>query len=325
MNVLVTGCGGFIGSHVARLLLEAGHGVYGVDHPVESSSASLQQWRLDTLKAWPRFAFQWLDISDFDSLKSMLREKSAGGCISAIINLAARAGVRASVEDPRPYYETNTLGTLNLLEMCREFGIGKFILASTSSVYGAGFTGPIAEDAESSRPLSPYAASKKAAETLLYSYHHLHGINACILRYFTVYGPAGRLDMSIFRFIRGIAEGEPITIYGDGTQQRDFTYVSDVALGTVAALGLQGYEVVNLGNDHPVTLNHVVHLIEEAIGRKALIQYEARHTADVMVTWADISLAGNLLGWTPLVAIEEGIRRTLDWYMKHRDWAKTLG
>ena len=244
--------------------------------------------------------------------------------LSAVINLAARAGVRGSVEAPLAYYEANTLGTLNLLEICREFDIGTFVLASTSSVYGAGITGPIAEDAQSSRPLSPYAASKKAAETLLYAYHHLHGIDASVLRYFTAYGPAGRPDMSIFRFVRGITEGEPITVYGDGTQQRDFTYVSDVARGTVAALDLQGYEAINLGNDRPVALNQVIRLIEEAVGREARIQYQAMHPADPMVTWADISRARSLLGWTPAVVIEEGIRRAVDWYSEHREWARTL-
>ena len=149
------------------------------------------------------------------------------------------------MENPRAYYEVNVLGALNLLELCREFGVGKFILTSTSSVYGAAVDGPVGEDAVSSRPLSPYAASKKAAETLLYSYHHLYGIDAVALRYFTVYGPGGRPDMSIFRFIRGIAEAETITVYGDGTQQRDFTYVDDIARGTVASLPLSGYKTIN--------------------------------------------------------------------------------
>ena len=323
LNVLVTGCAGFIGSNVAKLLLEAGHAVHGVDSLHGRHGNKLQQWRLDPLKAHQMFTFHRLDISDTDSLKSMLK-KERGDRMSAVINLAALAGVRDSVEEPRAYYEVNTLGVLNLLEVCREFDIGKFILASTSSVYGAEIVGPIAEDDQSSRPLSPYAASKKAAETLLYSYHHLYGIDAAVLRFFTVYGPAGRPDMSIFRFIRGITEGEHITVYGDGTQKRDFTYVSDVARGTVGALDLSGYETVNLGNDRPVDLNEVIRIIEQDVGREALVEYQQLPPTDPPVRWANVSLAGRLLGWAPAVNIEEGIRRTVDWYMEHRDWANAL-
>ena len=245
--------------------------------------------------------------------------------ISAIINLAARAGVRGSVAEPRSYLEANTLGCLNLLELSKEMGIGKFILASTSSVYGAEVEGPVREDAQSSRPLSPYAASKKAAEALLYSYHHLYGMDAAVLRYFTVYGPAGRPDMSIFRFIRGIAEGEAITVYGDGTQQRDFTYVTDVARGTVAALDLKGYETMNLGNENPVSVNEMVATIGRLVGRDAQINYEERHPSDPLLTWADIGRAKSLLNWTPEVDLEEGIRRTVEWYMENREWARSLG
>lgn len=324
LNVLVTGCAGFIGSNVAKLLLEAGHAVHGVDSLRGQHGNKLQQWRLGGLNPHELFTFHHLDISDPDSLKSIPRGKRKDERISAVINLAARAGVRDSMEEPRAYYEVNTLGVLNLLELCREFEINRFILASTSSVYGSEIMGPITEDAESSRPLSPYAASKKAAEVLLYSYHHLYGIDASVLRFFTVYGPAGRPDMSIFRFIRGITEGEHITVYGDGTQKRDFTYVSDVARGVVGALELSGYQTVNLGNDRPVDLNHVIGIIEQAVGRRALINHQEMHPADPLVRWADITRAKNLLGWSPSVDIEEGIRRTIDWYMEHRDWASGL-
>ena len=185
--------------------------------------------------------------------------------------------------------------------------------------------GPVSEDAQSGRPLSPYAASKRAAEALLYTYHHLYGIDTAVLRYFTVYGPAGRPDMSIFRFIRGISEGEPITVYGDGTQQRDFTYVSDVARGTVAALDLQGYEIVNLGNENPVSVNEMIATIEKWVGRDAQIEYEERHLTDPLLTWADIRRAKRLLHWTPEVDLGEGIRRTVEWYTENRDWARSLG
>ncbi len=324
MNILVTGCAGFIGSNVASLLLDMGHTVRGVDNLTESHSARLKAWRLDTLRQRPGFTFQRLDISDPESLKPIFRGDHRKGQVSGVINLGALAGVRGSVASPRAYYEANVLGSLNLLDLCREFGVGKFILASTSSVYGAEMAGPIAEDAPSSRPLSPYAASKKAAETLLYSYHHLYDINAVVLRYFTVYGPAGRPDMSIFKFIRSVTEGEPITVYGDGTQQRDFTYVDDVAQGTAAALALSGYETINLGSGRPVVLNDVIRMIEDAVGQPARVQYRERHRADPMMTWADTSRARSLLGWVPAVDIEEGVRRTVEWYMAHRDWAKAL-
>ena len=210
------------------------------------------------------------------------------------------------------------LGTLNLLELCREYEVGKFILASKSSVYGEEVDAPV------SRPLSPYAASKQAAETLLYSYRHLQGIDAVALRYFTIYGPAGRPDMSVFRFIRCIAEGEAITVCGDGTQRRDFTYVDDIARGTVAALSACGYETINLGYGNPVVLNEVICVIEEATGQSAIIRYIERRRADPMTTWADARRARDLLDWTPAVGIEDGVRHTVDWYLGNREWARTL-
>ena len=324
MRILLTGCAGFIGARVASLLLDRGHEVAGIDGPYSSRASRLQEWRLGNLAGRSGFIFYSVDIRDVNALREVLTGRGESGQVSAVINLAALAGVRRSVEDPRAYYEVNVLGALNLLELCREFGVGKFILASTSSVYGAEIDGPISEDAESSRPLSPYAASKKAAETLLYSYHHLHGIDAVALRYFTVYGPAGRPDMSVFRFIRAIAEDEPITVYGDGTQQRDFTYVDDIANGTVAALGVTGYETINFGYGSPVVLNDVIGRIEEAVGKTAIIEYQERHPADPLMTWADISRARQVLGWTPTVGIGEGILRTVEWYTANREWARLL-
>ena len=324
MNILVTGCAGFIGSKVSSLLLDEGHVVAGVDNLAHSANIRLMEWRISALNQRPGFAFHHMDISDADSLWALFQGNEQTGPVTAVISLGALAGVRSSVENPRPCYEVNVLGTLSLLELCLEFGVSKFILASTSSVYGAEINGPVSEDAVSHRPLSPYAASKKAAETLLYSYHHLHGIDAAVLRYFTVYGPAGRPDMSVFKFIRAVAEGEPITVYGDGTQQRDFTYVDDIARGTAAALAVSGYETINLGNGNPVAVNDIIRMIENGIGRRGQLQYEERHPADPMMPWADISRAQNILGWTPTVGIEDGIRRTVEWYMDHRDWAKAL-
>ena len=309
---------------MTKRLLEDGHRVLGIDNLHGGNDVRLQGWRLERLTAAHGFTFRRLDISEPDALKSAIRQEHKVSPISVVINLAARAGVRGSVEEPGAYLQSNTLGCLNLLEMCKELEIGKFILASTSSVYGSGTVGPVSEDMQSSRPLSPYAASKKAAETLLYSYHHLYGIDAVALRYFTVYGPAGRPDMSIFRFIRGIAESNPITVYGDGAQKRDFTYVADVARGTVAALDLHGYEIANLGNENPVSVNEVIAAIEKLVGRDARSKYEERHAADPQITWANTSKAKRLLSWTPTMSLQEGIRRTVDWYMENRDWARSL-
>ena len=232
--------------------------------------------------------------------------------------------MRQSVEDPWAYYRSNTMGTLNLLELCREFEVKKFVLASTSSLYGEDTPRPFKEDSDTSRPLSPYAASKKAAEALVYTYHYLHGLDASVLRYFTVYGPAGRPEMSILKFIRAIAEGEPITVFGDGRQERDFTYIDDIARGTVAALKPVGYEVINLGGDRPVVLADAIATIEECLEKKARIEYAPLHPTDVRATWADVRRAQELLGWRPQVSIEEGIKRTVDWYRENREWAKDI-
>ena len=326
MSVLVTGCAGFIGSYVCRLVLDEGQPVEGVDELNDSYDVRLKHWRLAQLKSHRGFRFRKLDISDHPALRSVFASNSKGGSpsFSSVINLGARAGVRQSVEDPWAYYRSNTMGTLNLLELCREFEVKKFVLASTSSLYGEDTPRPFKEDSDTSRPLSPYAASKKAAEALVYTYHYLHGLDASVLRYFTVYGPAGRPEMSILKFIRAIAEGEPITVFGDGRQERDFTYIDDIARGTVAALKPVGYEVINLGGDRPVVLADAIATIEECLEKKARIEYAPLHPTDVRATWADVRRAQELLGWRPQVSIEEGIKRTVDWYRENREWAKDI-
>ena len=323
MNILVTGCAGFIGWKVTQVLLEAGHTVSGIDNLNETYDGRLKEWRLSQLKSYPDFRFQKLDIVDRPSLISWLSAANSLDSPDAMINLAARAGVRPSVDDPWGYYETNVTGTLNLLELCREHGIRKFALSSTSGVYGDGER-PFREEGPTDHPNSPYAASKKAAEALCYTYHRLHGLDVSVLRYFTVYGPGGRPDMSIFRFIKWIAEGEPVVLYGDGSQERDFTFVEDVASGTVAALKPLGYEVINLGSDHPVSIRQVIERIEALLGRKANIQQRPAHAADVNATWADNTKAQNVLGWTPSTSFDEGLKRSVDWYAQNRDWAKDI-
>ena len=309
MRVLVTGCAGFIGWKVTELLLAEGHTVTGVDNLNDAYDVRLKEWRLGQLRGASGFEFHQQDIGDREGLRSLFDAPP-----DSVINLAARAGVRRSVEDPWVYFETNATGTLNLLELCREFAVGKFVLASTSSLYGAHNPRPFREDADTDRPLSPYAASKKAAEALCYTYHYLHGIDVTVFRYFTVYGPAGRPDMSLFRFTQWISEGRPVIVYGDGQQSRDFTYVDDIARGTIAGLKPLGYEVINLGSDEPVVLMDAIRLVEKLTGKRARLDFRPRHPADVLATWADISKAKRLLVWHPRVEIRDGISRLVEWH-----------
>ena len=327
MKVMVTGCAGFIGWKVTELLLSQGHTVAGIDNLNTAYDPRLKDWRLGQLKDNPNFSFHKMDISLRDNLPVLTSIANSlsdtSGAADAVINLAARAGVRYSVEDPWVYYETNVTGTLNLLELCRQQGIKKFALSSTSSVYADGER-PFREDAMTDRPSSPYAASKKAAELLCYNYHFLHGLDVSVLRYFTVYGPAGRPDMSIFRFIKWIDEGEPLVLYGDGLQERDFTFVEDIARGTVAALAPLGFEVINLGSDNPVTIRKVIEDVETLLEKQANIEQHPAHAADVAATWADNTKARNLLGWTPDTPFEEGLKRSVQWYQENRSWARKI-
>ena len=325
MTVLVTGCAGFIGSRVTELLSQQGTNVVGIDNVNDAYDPRLKEWRLDRLKKIPNFRFEHVDITDRVALKKVFQDSdSISGNLEAVINLAARAGVRQSVQDPWIYIDTNTTGLLNLLEICRESGVPKLIQASTSSLYGALDQQPFREDANTDSPLSPYAASKKAAEALCYAYHYLYGIDITVLRYFTVYGPAGRPDMSLFRFVQWISEKRQVTVYGNGKQSRDFTYVDDIALGTIAGLKPLGYEVINLGSDHPEVLHNVISLIESALGARAQIVYEPSHDADVFATWADISKAKKLLNWQPQTSLESGVDNLVSWYRQNRDWAKNI-
>ncbi|MCX7993244.1 MAG: GDP-mannose 4,6-dehydratase [Fimbriimonadales bacterium] len=320
MHILLTGCAGFIGAKTAEILLEQGHMVTGWDSINDAYDPRLKHWRLSQLNDKANFRFFQVDISEWEPAQRVFEAYLP---YDAVINLAARAGVRQSVRDPWVYIATNTQGALNLLELCRRHGVSKYVLASTSSLY-SGNERPFREDMPTDRPLSPYAASKKGAETLCYTYHHLYGLDISVLRYFTVYGPAGRPDMSIFRFIRWIAEEEPIQVFGDGLQERDFTYVDDIARGTIAALKPLGYEVINLGGDRPVPLKWIIETIENLLGKKARWCSQPMHPADVQATWADIAKARALLSWEPQISLEEGLERCVKWYLTHREWAKTI-
>lgn len=322
-HYLLTGAAGFIASKVAELLLSEGHTVVGVDNMNGAYDVRLKQWRLARLEGRSGFEFHRLDILNRRNLRDLfgIQQKKR---FDAVINLAARAGVPQSVINPWIYLETNSTGALNLLELCREFDIKKFVIASSSSLYGKDNPVPFREDADTDHPLSPYAASKKAAESLCFTYHHLYEIDVTVFRYFTVYGPAGRPDMSLFRFVQWISEGRPVTVFGDGRQSRDFTYVEDIARGTIAGLRPMGFEVINLGSDKPVVLMDAIRLIEEMIGRKALLEFKPLHPSDVPATWADIKKAEQLLNWRPQVTFHEGVNSLLKWYQGNREWASEV-
>lgn len=318
---LLTGVAGFIGARTAEMLLEAGHQLVGIDDLNDAYDVRVKEYRLERLRSRSGFRFEHVDIGDRAAVESAAFHDQS---FDAVINLAARAGVRTSVENPWIYVDTNVTGTLNLLELCRIRGIPKFVLASTSSIYGTENPIPYREDQDTSRPISPYAASKKGAEALCYTFHFLYGLDVTVLRYFTVYGPAGRPDMSVFRFTQRIREGEPIYVYGDGSMSRDFTYVDDIVRGTLAALVPLGYQIINLGGDHPHRVTELVGLIERCLGKSARIEFMEAHPADVLETWADIRKAESLLGWRPGVSLEEGIARAVEWYEAERHWAREI-
>lgn len=341
MIYLVTGAAGFIAAEVCAQLLAAGHTVVGVDNLNAYYDVRLKDWRLARLlgedgfvlgddprrsryagaaRSAGRFHFRPLDTENLAELEALFAEFP----FDAVFNLAARAGVRYSLENPHVYLSTNAHGSLNVMEAMRRRGVKKQVLASTSSLY-AGCPLPFTEDQPVNTPLSPYAATKKAAELMAYTYHRLFGLDTTVVRYFTVYGPAGRPDMAPFRFIQWIAEGQPLQLFGDGSQARDFTYVDDIARGTILAAQPLGYEIVNLGGGkNPVRLQTLIQFIEQALGRRAVIAGQPFHAADVKETWADIAKAERLLGWKPEVGVEEGFRRTVEWHVANRDWLRAI-
>ncbi len=319
---LVTGAAGFIASRVIEILLDAGHSIIGVDNMNDAYDIRMKEYRLNKYKHHPNFTFLHSDIAKritFDN-ESILRKHS----FSAVINLAARAGVRQSVENPWVYVDTNITGTLNLLEFCRDQKIPKLIMASTSSIYGSNAPLPTPETANSDFPLQSYAATKKSAEVMCYVYHYLYNLDVTIFRYFTVYGPSPRPDMVMFRFTQWINEGLPVKVNGDGEQSRGFTYVDDIAHGTILGLKPLGYEIINLGGHEVVKINDLIELLESLTGKKANIEYHPPHPADMSTNWASVEKARQLLGWEPKVGIQEGVSRLVDWYNLERSWASQI-
>ena len=318
-NFLVTGAAGFIGARTAELLIKDGHTVVGVDNMNDAYDLRMKEYRLHRLQDVDGFTFLKMDISDKAIIEQLKEQRFEG-----VINLAAWAGVRASVRNPWVYVESNMTGTLNMLELCRQTGTKKFIVASTSSIYGENPPYPTPESASSSEPLQPYAASKKGAEAMAHAYHHLYGIDVTVVRFFTVYGPAGRPDLALFRFVQWITEGRPVLVNGDGEQSRGFTYIDDIARGVILALKPVGYEIVNLGGHEVITINNLIKLIEDVVGKKADVRYGPPDPADMRSNWADVSKAGALLGWEPQYNMRMGVEKLVEWYNAEREWASEI-
>ena len=318
--VLVTGVAGFIGSKTAQVLLENDYTVVGIDNMNDYYDVRLKEHRLSQLQGKPNFEFIQMDIENYDKLDELFKEKQ----FSHVINLAARAGVRYSMINPFVYMTTNANATLNLLELMRKYEINKMVLASTSSLY-AGQPMPFKETLPVNQPISPYAASKKAAEMMAHAYSYQYGLDISVVRFFTVYGPAGRPDLSIFRFINWIDEGDPIELFGDGRQSREFTYVDDIDNGVLKALKPVGFEIINIGGgNNPISINYCIEFIEKYLDKKAKIEYKPFHKADIKETWADISKAKDLLDWQPTIGLDEGIKRSIDWYLENKSWLQDI-
>lgn len=322
MNIiLITGAAGFIGSRTAQILLDQKYKIIGIDNLNSYYDVKIKYHRIEYLNKNKNFVFLKGDIEDQNFLKNIFKKFS----ISKVLNLAARAGVRYSITNPFIYANTNYIGSLNLLHFMREHKIKKYVMASTSSIY-AGSNMPYKEESSVNQPISPYAASKKAAELIAYTYHYQFNIDVSIVRYFTVYGPSGRPDMSVLRFIKWIDEEKPIVLYGDGTQSRDFTYIDDIARGTIAASEKDvGYEIINLGGGkNPISINALIAKIELLLNKSALINQKPFHSADVDSTWADITKAKNILDWEPIISFDKGLEKTVSWYMKNKSWLKDI-
>jgi UDP-glucuronate 4-epimerase len=312
VNILVTGGAGFIGSHACQRLLSAGHAVWALDDLNGFYDPALKRQNLAEIRALEKpFVFAQGDVTDRSVVDRLLHEVK----FDQIIHLAARAGVRPSLEQPALYQRVNVEGTANILEAARATGVPKLILASSSSVYGINAKVPFVESDSVFRPISPYAASKLACEALGHVYHHVYGLDIVMLRFFTVYGPRQRPDLAIHKFARRIQAGQPIELYGDGSSARDYTYITDIIDGIMACVRETfGYEIFNLGGSNPTKLSRLVELLEAALGKKAQVERKPDQPGDVPRTWADLAKSELRLGYAPKVSIEEGIPRFVNWF-----------
>lgn len=310
-RILITGAAGFIGSNLADDLLEKGFSVMGIDNFDPFYSREIKESNISAALKQRSFKFNEGDIRDAGFLDSCFSEFKP----DTIVHLAAKAGVRPSIKDPASYFEVNVSGTLNLLEAMKRNSINRLLFASSSSVYGNNKKVPFAESDNVDFPVSPYAASKKAGELVCHTYHHLFNMDIFCLRFFTVYGPRQRCDLAINKFTKAILQGEPITLFGDGTTSRDYTHIIDTIQGIEKALAyLKGFDIFNLGESDTISLSKLVSLLERSTGEKAEINYLPLQEGDVLQTFADISKSKRILGYNPMVNIEDGIRNYVEWY-----------
>lgn len=315
-SALLTGCAGFIGSHAAGMLLEEGYRVYGVDNFDPFYAHSLKEKNLQYLLSMPEFYFSEADITDPSAFNNFPSQ------IDIVLHFAAKAGARQSIYDPQSYIKANIIGTQNILDWMKVKGLNKLIFASSSSVYGNNQV-PFKESDPVNNQVSPYAVTKRAGELMTNVYHKLFGIDVIDLRFFTVYGPRQRPDLAIYRFTDQILNGNPVTIYGDGSSGRDYTFIGDTINGVKAAIDYLNknnrvFEIVNIGNNHPVTLNELIETIYRIIGGERKMIYEAANLADAVQTAADITKAGKLFDYKPATTLEEGIMKFVAWY-RQRD------
>jgi UDP-glucuronate 4-epimerase len=320
-RVLLTGGAGFIGSQVAEALLRRGVQLWILDNLDEFYSPAWKKANLENIRRVGSFEFSQVDICDRVCLREALQRIRP----EVVIHLAARAGVRPSIEQPHLYEQVNVAGTLNLLEICRQLPVRKFLFGSSSSVYGATSQVPFSENQVELRPISVYAATKLAGEMLCYTYAHLFALPVICLRFFTVYGPRQRPDLAIHKFTALIEAGKPVPIFGDASAGRDYTWVGDIVAGVMAAVDYElppvggvSFELFNLGNSHPVRLAEMVKLLERIIGKRAILEQNPAQPGDVPLTWADTSKACRLLGYRPAMRLEEGLERFVAWYRKVR-------
>jgi len=314
-TVLVTGNAGFIGSHLVERLLDQGNEVVGFDNLDPFYDPAIKRRNLATALAHPRFEFVEGDLRRRDQVDALF----SGRRIDRVFHGAARAGVRPSLKDPLLYEEVNVRGTLHLLEAAIRHGVSNFVFASSSSVYGEQKKVPFAETDPVDGPISPYAATKKAGELMCYTYHHLYRLPVTCLRFFTVYGPRQRPEMAIHAFTRAIARGEPLSLYGDGSARRDFTYIDDIIAGVLAALDRpHPYEIINLGESQTIELRDLIRRLERVIGRPAVINALPAQPGDVPITYADVNKARAMLGYVPSTSIDAGLERFVAWYRTER-------
>ena len=314
MRILVTGAAGFIGFHLGKRLLDRGDEVVGLDNLNNYYDVGLKEARLAILRAAPRFEFAKTDLADAAAVKGVF----ASGRFDAVVNLAAQAGVRYSIENPRAYVDANVVGFLNILEAARHHGTGHLVYASTSSVYGMNTDLPYKETHDTDHPVSLYAATKKANEVMAHAYAHLFNIPSTGLRFFTVYGPWGRPDMALFKFTKGILAGEPIPVFNEGRMVRDFTYIDDIVEGIVRVVDRPSpYRIFNIGNSNRVELMRYIRAIEAAVGKPAKLDLLPMQAGDVMATEADTSALETFTGFKPRTPVEEGVRRFVQWYREY--------